>query len=583
MPILPGDLLTENDLLPDGVTKINKGITNAKDALDEVAKPITVQRLAVNSVSTDKIIDNSVTGSKTDFLEQTSNIFNKAEVIYGKYYSGKTLVSNSSYNSTGITKVTPNGKYFFNSYGYYSVTFFDENKEYVSALSANSWSGSFIVPSNAHYVAIAISANDSIDKLMLTKDKMPSEYVGFGYVLDHTKVGFSQDTKNTLVLDKDLEYGGIGKNLFNKEKITQGYEVYGDGNLKKESNSMVSDYILVKGLDNIYISGLTKYESGFERYCYFYDVHKVPIGTKLGLSNSLIEGRFPVPQNASYFVMSIYQRKTSPETINLDTIQIEKGMSKTSYEPYKQGVVQIKGYDLAPSSSIETSSIKTKGKRLLIFGDSITETATVSDDGADYKEGTRSNWAAFTKYDLQVSQMWNYAKSGATYKDREINGTTVVPRQLISTQINTAIANNRPGDIIVVSMGTNDGASNLGSYETAMSKSTLDDLDRTKLYEVIRWALWKIRTHYPNAFCYVATPIQRVSHEQPQELLDAITKMAKRYNFIIIDAHNESGIVRDFEVQNGQGRYLYDGLHPSVNGQELMAKLYSRVILNTFR
>lgn len=346
---------------------------------------------------------------------------------------------------------------------------------------------------------------------------------------------------------------------------------------------MVSDYILVKGLDNIYISGLTKYESGFERYCYFYDVHKVPIGTKLGLSNSLIEGRFPVPPNASYFVMSVYQRKTSSETINLDTIQIEKGMSKTSYEPYKQGVIQIKGYDLAPSSFIETSSIKTKGKRLLIFGDSITETATVSDDGKDYKEGTRSNWPAFTKYDLQVSQMWNYAKSGATYKDREINGTTVVPRQLISTQINTAIANNRPGDIIVVSMGTNDGASNLGSYETAMSKSTLDDLDRTKLYEAIRWAFWKIRTHYPNAFCYASTPIQRVSNEQPQELLDAITKMAKRYNFIIIDAHNESGIVRDFEVPNGQGRYLYDGLHPNTKGQELMAKLYSRVILNTFR
>ncbi|HDR3483919.1 TPA: SGNH/GDSL hydrolase family protein [Bacillus pacificus] len=584
MPMLPEELLTESDLLPDGVSKINKGIKKAHDAYEKSNEPITVGKLASNSVSTDKIIDNSVTGSKTDFLEQTSNLFNKAEVIYGKYYSGKTLVSNSSYNSTGITKVTPNGRYFFNSYGYYSVTFFDENKEYVSALGANSWSGSFIVPSNAHYVAIAFAANDSVDKLMLSKDKMPSEYVEFGYVLDHKKVGFSQVTKDSLVMDKDLEYGGMGKNLFNKEKITQGYEVYGDGSLKKESNSMISDYILVKGLDNIYISGLTKYESGFERYCYFYDNYKNPIGTKLGLSNSLIEGRFPVPQNAAYFVMSIYQRKTSSETINLDTIQIEKGMNKTSYEPYKQGIIQIKGYELAiPSSSVESSPVKTKGKNLLAFGDSITETATVSDDGSDYKEGTRSNWPAFTKYDLQVSQMWNYAKSGATYKDREINGTTVVPRQMISTQINTAIANNRPGDIIVVSMGTNDGASNLGSYETAMSKTTLDDLDRTKLYEAIRWAFWKIRTHYPNAFCYASTPIQRVSNEQPQELLDAITKMAKRYNFIIIDAHNESGVVRDFEVPNGQGRYLYDGLHPNTKGQELMAKLYSRVVLNTFR
>jgi len=569
--------LNGNEFIDESYWKINKSIDNSNEALRIANEPVTVQKLARDSVSTEKIVDNSVTGSKTDFLEKTLNIFNKNEVIYGKYYSGATLVSSSSYNTTGLTKVLPNGVYYFNSYSSNNISFFDEK------ISGSAWKNSFVVPSNSYYVAIAFAASDDVNKLMLVKDIMPSEYVEFGYILDHKKVGFSQDTKDKLVMDKDLEYGNISKNLFNKEKVKQGYEVYTNGSLQKEANSMVSDYIIVKGLDNINISGLTAY-AGFERYCYFYDDYKNPIGTKLGLSNSLIEGRFPVPQNAAYFVMSIYQRKTSSETINLDTIQIEKGISKTSYEPYKQGITKIKGYGLAtPSSSVESSSVKTKGKSLLGFGDSITETATISDDGSQYTEGVRSNWPAFTKYDLQVSQMWNYAKSGATYKDREINGTTVVPRQLISTQINTAIANNRPGDIIVVSMGTNDGASNLGSYETAMSKATLEDLDRTKLYEAIRWAFWKLRTNYPNAFCYAATPIQRVSNEQPQELIDAITKMAKRYNFIIIDAHNESGIVRDFEVPNGQGRYLYDGLHPNVNGQELMSKLYSRVILNTYR
>jgi lysophospholipase L1-like esterase len=61
-------------------------------------------------------------------------------------------------------------------------------------------------------------------------------------------------------------------------------------------------------------------------------------------------------------------------------------------------------------------------------------------------------------------------------------------------------------------------------------------------------------------------------------LFTAIKTMAAEYNFVIVDATWESGIVRQFEVNGSAGRYLYDGLHPSVAGQQLLSNYISAKI-----
>jgi len=216
------------------------------------------------------------------------------------------------------------------------------------------------------------------------------------------------------------------------------------------------------------------------------------------------------------------------------------------------------------------------GLSLLIFGDSITETATVSDDGATYTENTRKNWPLYAKNFLQLGAMWNYAKSGASIKDKP----DVLARQKLSVQISTAIANSRPADIIVVSAGVNDGDADLGDYATALGKATLADLDKTLLNEAARWAFWTIRTAYPEALCFYALPIQYQAAEPQLLLRSNMIAMANRYNFIVIDATYESGIVRDFEVAGAQGRDLSDGLHPDTSGQKKMSRLYCSKILN---
>lgn len=223
--------------------------------------------------------------------------------------------------------------------------------------------------------------------------------------------------------------------------------------------------------------------------------------------------------------------------------------------------------------------IPTKNKKMIVFGDSITETATMNDDGSNYVEGKRSNWLTYAKEILKTTNFKNYAKSGARYKDSsDISG-----RQWLSNQIAIAMndANNDDSDIIILSLGTNDGESN-DDYATAMAVESLDTLDRTKLHQAIRYAMWTLKKKYPNAKCFVTTPIQRAAKEQPVSLRNAIISMANRYNFKVIDAEYESGICRDNEVLSGEGVDLVDGLHPNTNGKVKLAQYYSSAILSEF-
>jgi lysophospholipase L1-like esterase len=296
----------------------------------------------------------------------------------------------------------------------------------------------------------------------------------------------------------------------------------------------------------------------------FYDSNNIEVGFISYASNW--NGTFTTPENADR--MKMYFGTND----DFDSMMICQNELPELYYPF--------GYI---SEFIHSgTSVKSEGMSLLIFGDSITETATVSDDGAAYIEGTRINWPTYAKTQLQIGEMWNYAKTGTHYQD--IDGVLVM--QKLSNQISSAIANNRPADIIVVSCGVNDvyrANTSLGSYETAMSKP-ISELDRTMIYEAIRWAFYTLRERYPNAMLFAATPIQCPIYEDStdmQNVVEAITKMAKRYNFIVIDAYNESGIVSDFEVVNEVGRDLYDGLHTNSFGQRKMANLYTRVILNS--
>ncbi len=204
--------------------------------------------------------------------------------------------------------------------------------------------------------------------------------------------------------------------------------------------------------------------------------------------------------------------------------------------------------------------------KAMFFGDSITQTG--DPDNGNFGKGFRPNWPDYAIPQLLIKEFMNFARSGASY--REYGQTDW---QKIKHQITYALSVNFQPDIIYMSCGTNDGNVKLGTYEDAMLKD-IASLDMTITADALRWALYTIQNNYPNAKKFSCLPIQRHDQETSdrQNLIDLIRKMSGRYGFIVIDCHNKSGIVKDFEIA-GQGRDLYDGIHPDESGRIKMGNL----------
>lgn len=434
------------------------------------------------------------------------------------------------------------------------------------------------IPKGAKYFRINIYSNKTSSEI-IDLSIIQVEYGTSATNFEHYQI-YVESIDGVKIKTSDMVLTS-GKNLFNHQTMVKVGKEIGTNAIERDAvNSALMDFIPIDDTKSrLNISGLNTYATGYNRLYSFYDANKSPLIPNISaqsILNSVTEEKVVIPKGAKYFRMNIYSNKTSTETFDFSTIMVEYGATASRFEPYQIYVDSINGI------KVNNRKLKTNDLRLLGFGDSITETATLSDDGATYTEGTRENWPLYTQATLNFKEMWNYAKSGASYKDRVIGtGTDTITniRQRITHQVQTAINNNRPGDVIIFAAGANDGNTNMGSYSTAMSKATLADLDKTLLYEAMRWCFWTIQTHYPDALKFVSLPIQRGSYEPIESLNKAIREMGERYGFIVINMTAESQIIRDFEI-NGNTRDLPDQLHPSKSGHIKMAKVMNRHILN---
>ena len=78
-------------------------------------------------------------------------------------------------------------------------------------------------------------------------------------------------------------------------------------------------------------------------------------------------------------------------------------------------------------------------------------------------------------------------------------------------------------------------------------------------------------------------PIQtaRPEHNAKLEKTAAVlTAVAHGMSAQVMDCLHGSGICEKFEVPDGAGRYLRDGLHPTPKGQELMGRFAAKELRN---
>ena len=138
-------------------------------------------------------------------------------------------------------------------------------------------------------------------------------------------------------------------------------------------------------------------------------------------------------------------------------------------------------------------------------------------------------------------------------------------------------------DVFVFSMGTND--TNLGNAAEALKGKTLDEVDVTTMAGGARWAIQTILETYPKCRVFVCTPIQTgdVTHnEQNLKKIAILRELCQALSVQLIDCYGESSICEKFEQPYSRGKYLRDGLHPDVEGQQLMGRYIAKEIRNNF-
>lgn len=246
----------------------------------------------------------------------------------------------------------------------------------------------------------------------------------------------------------------------------------------------------------------------------------------------------------------------------------------------------------------EGPAVPTEGKVMAVLGDSIDV------DGA-------SPWHVTAKELLKLSEVLVIAKSGARHNDNEQGPTNInlTPSHLVAsdntlsnqvrnliyrcypkdeqitwthpvteevvtipTEYGLGLGQDPAPDIITIKFGQNGAHTALPNddevFETVISQNYLD-LDRENQYSSMRWAIETLMINFPLAHIFVLTSIQtRSSYSLMKMRADMNIRMAKYMNCPVINLFEECGISQKFEP-NGEGRYLYDGIHPGngINSQ----------------
>lgn len=289
----------------------------------------------------------------------------------------------------------------------------------------------------------------------------------------------------------------------------------------------------------------------------FYDENKTFMQdvSKVGLGNSkLVTQTVDIPENAKYFIVSGYETTPIVEIISSNSLI-------TKIETLEKNVKTL------------------EGKKIMFFGDSITDTEVVKS-------------SKYVKQLLNYTGMinvGNLAISGSKLchpVDYVLNGNpTETANKSVPNQVQKVLnnsANYDTPDIIIVFASTNDNAP-ATTYNEEQFTGAVDNCDLTTFSGAMRWIYEKLMSLYPNALVVFVTPLQSAKTDRPySDMLirrNGIIENCERLALDYIDAFRVSGIYSGLEFNNANGKYLSDGLHPNTDGGVKLAKCFQNELM----
>lgn len=241
------------------------------------------------------------------------NLFD-GELELGYYNdNGVKTNSNTNYRNKNIIAVNPNTTYTFSINGTsqkYVVYYYNESQTFINVEGLTT--GTFTTPSNCNYLNFRCFNADFTNnyanlKVQLEKGSQPTSYSEYFTPIELNKIGNYQDSikKST------------GKNLFDKNNVTDGKRFGSDGVEIDDVLSFISDYIKVQPNT----SYTANYTIDWSTRIVQYDSSKNIINVNTSTST------FTTLSNTEY--IRITRRITDK-----DTTMINEGTTALPYEPY---------------------------------------------------------------------------------------------------------------------------------------------------------------------------------------------------------------------------------------------------------
>ena len=295
---------------------------------DAVVNPNTRKSLATEISE----IDARISGKKEYSVGK--NIINPLNLTDG-YYLGQngSLKQNASYCVTTYIRVKNSTQYHISNTGVggaYHVIFDDKLKALTSIKDET-----VTTPENAAYIRLSISKSQ-LGAAQMELGDVATSYEPFTDNYDNEQKFVKIETqmmtdktelKTQMASDRtelemqiaDKKSVSLGKNLFNKSTVKNGYYIDASGNLKTDSTLSLSHYIKVNPNTSYYIQNTNT--GGASNVWFDKEFNAIKEAAKSGVTTS--------PSNAAYIRLSI-------STAVIDDAMFFEGSTTTSYEPYTE-------------------------------------------------------------------------------------------------------------------------------------------------------------------------------------------------------------------------------------------------------
>ncbi|HGH7178552.1 TPA: SGNH/GDSL hydrolase family protein [Bacillus luti] len=577
--------LTTEDLLHEGVPKINAAIDNANEALIKVAQ----SEAKTESVQTqlDTIVD------ELPFIEKDYKVYKNPLTVTGHSsgvtqvayefnmtaYAGQTVnislesflqKKNNNFQKVTLFRWDSDGTILnFNPTGAVNIGSVDNNNDFGDGISPYNLSFSYTVTKSKLFLVFGLYQNatynpavrfgSAMKVLINGVETIPSDsgigktfgssfardLFGFtsGYVTSVVPIG-STMIENKAIEPSHLLDAKLGKNLFNPAKVTVGYYVDGLTGILKNNlpGQNASDFIPVTAGQKITASRTTYYA--------IYNTNKTFI-TGENTSGSSPK-TITIPANGAFVRMSVADAY-------LATYQLEIGAAATNYEPYGKYKLSNLVVDFPQQSGWE-------GKSTVAIGDSILHgLANFPTVGSVVSK----RWSDIVAENLKMSII-NYGISSSTIAVRASDPTGRNPMvNRFSSMVDGA-------DLAIVAGGTNDW-----QYSwTPLGDMTSRDVNT--FYGALHTLCLGLLEKYPAKQIMFITPIKR--HQAPydsptavnangktlKEYGDIIKEVCGYYGIPVLDGYSK--ITINPHIQTQADLLVPDKTHPNDLGHQVYAK-----------